>query len=82
MLIARIAGATRTLGAPPDWDEERDGLCGGLPILDTMEGGQPVMISAWQPTPEELLALMAGASVYLKVVGRGHPPVMVWVETP
>lgn len=81
MLIARIAGATRVLGAPADWDEARDGPCGGLPILDTKtKDGLPVMISAWQPTPEELHALVHGASVYLQVVGQGHPPVCLWVE--
>lgn len=81
MLIAAIAGATRRLGAPKDWNEEAQGQCMGLPILDTTDAhGNPVMVSAWQPTPDELRALNAGAPVYLWVYSVGHPPVMLTVD--
>lgn len=32
-----------------------------------------------EPTPAELAALNAGAKVMLRVVGQGHPPVMLYV---
>ena len=78
--VGHISGATRNLGAPSGWDREKDGICGGLPIRDEEIGRLHCMTSAWLPTPEELAALNAGAPVYLRVVGTGHPPVMVYVE--
>lgn len=40
------------------------------------------MVSAWQPTPDELARLNAGASVHLRVIGTQHPPVMLEVGQP
>jgi hypothetical protein len=37
------------------------------------------MQSAWEPSPEELDRLKAGAPIILTVVGRVHPPVEVRV---
>lgn len=88
MLIQRIQGATRVLGAPVNWDEAADGPCFGLPILDIpaapptgpdQPGNAAQMASAWEPTPEELAALNAGAPVILFVIGGVHPPVYVGV---
>jgi hypothetical protein len=79
MIPARIAGATRWLGAPPGWEPDKDGDCSHLAILDVEAEGAPVMLSAWEPTPAELQALNAGASVYLQVRGSSHPPVNIWV---
>lgn len=73
---ASIEGATRALGAPSNWNPERDGICGTLPIKDDqLPSGQPVMISAWLPTDEERAAIAAGAPIYLQVVSSVHPPV-------
>ncbi|MDR3514066.1 MAG: hypothetical protein P4L73_20715 [Caulobacteraceae bacterium] len=84
MHIGRIAGSTRNLGAPPNWDPDRDGPCQSLPVRDELVGGKlSAMTSAWFPTPEELLRLVAGAPIYLKVLASAHPPVMLSVgETP
>jgi hypothetical protein len=79
MIPARIEGCTRALGAPLGWIPETDGHCGTLPIRDEMQDDMPVMLSAWEPTPAELDALNAGAKVMLRVVGNGHPPVMLYV---
>lgn len=80
MIPKRIAGATRYLGAPKGWNPDTDGDCSHLAIQDTMlDGGMPVMVSAWEPTPRELSAMQAGRPVYLQIVGTAHPPVMVWV---
>lgn len=77
MLIGRIEGATRVLGKSQGYL--------GLPIRDeirntTVDGEQmPVMVTAWEPTPEELDRLNKGAHVRLCVLGTGHPPVMLEV---
>lgn len=77
MIIARIANATRVLGKSQGYL--------GLPLRDevrnTIVDGEttPVMITAWEPTPDELERLNRGAFVQLCVVGTGHPPVMLEV---
>lgn len=61
MIIAHIEGATRICGKAQGYL--------GLPlrdelIRDTVNGeGTPAMVTAWTPTPDELAALNAGASV-------------------
>ncbi|OYU91939.1 MAG: hypothetical protein CFE29_03580 [Bradyrhizobiaceae bacterium PARB1] len=77
MIIARIAGATRVLGKSQGYI--------GLPLRDEMinctVGGEatPSMVTAWEPTPDELARLNAGALVQLRIIGTGHPPVMLEV---
>lgn len=77
MQIAMIEGATRTIGKSQGYL--------GLPLRDeviecTVNGaGTPVMVTAWEPTPEELARLNAGACVHLRILGNMHPPVMVEV---
>jgi len=82
MLPARIEDATRYLGAPKGWHPDTDGDCVHLAVRDEVRDGLPIMHSAWEPTPEELALLNAGARVYLSVVGTGHPPVALWVGDP
>ena len=77
MLIARIENCTRVLG-------KAQGFL-GLPIRDDLISERvlgdnvPCMTTAWEPTPDELSALNAGAKVQLRVVGTQHPPVMLEV---
>lgn len=77
MIIRRIQGTTRVLGKSQGYL--------GLPIRDELisEGvngpGTPAMVSAWEPTPDELARLRSGATVYLRVLGTVHPPVMLSV---
>jgi NTP pyrophosphatase (non-canonical NTP hydrolase) len=78
VIPTRIDGCTRVLGAPVGWTPETSGQCVGLPIRDEMNGDVPCMVSSWEPTPEELRAIAAGGKVYLRVLGAGHPPVMVF----
>lgn len=82
MEIKYIEGHTRELGAPPNWNPETSGPCVGLPIRDEVLGSMPVMVSRWQPTPEEISAIMSGAGIYLTVCGTSHPPVMLDVRRP
>lgn len=78
MEIGRIQGCTRVIGRSQGYY--------GLPlrdiiINDTVTGPEtPAMETAWLPTPEELAALNAGAPIILRVVGTGHPPVMIYTD--
>jgi hypothetical protein len=77
MLISHIEGATRVLGKSQGYL--------GLPVRDerihcTVGGeGTPAMVTAWEPTPDEIARINAGARVYLRVLGTAHPPVMIEV---
>lgn len=81
MMPKHISNATRVLGKPTDWDDDANGQCVGLPILDYQDPATQInyMISMWEPTPEELKALNAGAAVKLWVCGVQHPVVAVGV---
>lgn len=39
----------------------------------------PAMVTAWQPTPAELAALNAGASVHVRILGSVPPSMLVEV---
>lgn len=77
MIIARIRGATRIIGKSQGYI--------GLPLRDeirntTVDGEHTsVMVTAWEPTPDELERLAKGAKIHLVVVGTIHPPVMIEV---
>lgn len=82
MMTGRIAHATRYLGAPRDWDKATEGPCGSLAIRDEQTTAGPGMTSAWQPTPDEIERIKAGASIHLTVLGTVHPPVSMSVGQP
>ena len=71
MMINAIEGATRRICKSQGYL--------GLPLRDVVLNGDPAMISSWQPTPAELALLAGGASIYLTVLGSGHPPVLLTV---
>ena len=79
MQSSKVSGFTRELGKPAGWDEAVNGPCESLAILDTEHNGQPVMVSKWLPTPEELASLNAGQSIFLWVFGTRHPAVALTV---
>lgn len=80
MIISRIPGATRTIGKSQGYL--------GLPLRDevrntTVDGPKtPVMVTAWEPTPDELDRINSGYPIHLVVVGTQHPPVMLEVKWP
>lgn len=80
MMVGRVANATRTIG------EDQGYLA--LPIRDevvkcAVNGeGTAVMVTAWEPTPDEISRIVAGAPIHLKVLGTDHPPVMLEVGEP
>ena len=67
------------LGAPKGWDQ-RNLECGALPVTRSEVRGQPVMISSWTPSPDEIARLAVGAKVALWIFGNTHPPVAVEVS--
>lgn len=77
MMIKHIEGATRTIGKSQGYM--------GLPlrdeVIDCKVNGPNTnsMVTAWEPTPEELEKLKAGAAVHVRLLGTGHPPIMVEV---
>ena len=77
MQIGRIEKATRVIGTSQGYL--------GLPVRDefincTVNGANtPCMVTAWHPTPDELIAINAGAPVHVRIIGRAHPPIMVGV---
>lgn len=79
MIVRRINGATRVIGKSQGYL--------GLPlrdivISDSVNGpGTPAMESAWEPTPNELMAIKNGRSVILRTLGTIHPPVMLYVDS-
>lgn len=80
MLSIRIAGATRVLGKSQGYIglAVRDEV-----VHDTAVGGDaPAMTTAWEPTPDELARLNAGAPVYIQLLGTAHPPILVTVGDP
>ncbi len=79
MLPINFPEAAVSLGRPSDMTDEE---CGPLPvargIVQLSENSVgPAVISAWKPTPEELAMLNAGGPIYLHVIGRTQPPVML-----
>jgi hypothetical protein len=84
MLIARIEGFTRELAkGQPEYARLpiRDEPC-DIAVGDGEIARVNAMVSAWEPTPQELKALNAGGKVYLRVLGERHPPVALWCEGP
>lgn len=79
MIPAVIPCATRALGAPANWNPERDGVCGTLPIRDGLDGVLPMMESAWSLDVEEINALFRGGTVILRIIGVSHPVVSLYV---
>jgi len=72
MIIAMIEGCTRIIGKSQGYL--------GLPLRDgvvncSVNGPTAAMETAWEPTPDELAKLNAGAPVILRVLGTQHPPV-------
>lgn len=77
MIIARIEGTTRVCGKSQGYL--------GLPVRDETivdpATGQEcnMMHTAWEPTPEEIEAIVAGAKIIVSVIGNNPQPIMLTV---
>lgn len=75
MINAPIEGETRRIG-------EKQGYL-GLSIKDDVINCRvngpdtPVMITAWVPSEEELKTLNEGKPLFVMILGKQHPPIMV-----
>lgn len=68
MISLAIEGTTRRIGKSQGYL----GLC----VRDFVFGnGTPAMATAWQPTPDEIARIVAGAPIYLTILGSAHPHV-------
>jgi hypothetical protein len=72
----QFKGQTHVLGAPANWNGERDGECFGLPVL-VASGG---FTSVWKPTSDDIIAMSQGESIVLFVHGKVHPVVSMSVQ--
>lgn len=75
MLSGHIERTTRIIGKPQGYIglSVRDEV-----ILEKINGADtPCMVTAWFPTPDEVERIIAGAPIYLHVLGTAHPPVML-----
>jgi hypothetical protein len=71
---------TLYMGAPREWNEERDGPCGALSIQDKRRAAIPSMESCWEPEGfEGHLLAMGFADIRLGIISNVHPPVYMTV---
>jgi len=74
MTAVRFAEVNTVRKAPPGMDNCHDVHC---------YADATYCITAWRPTPQELVRLNLGEPVYLGVImGGGMPPVFLNVESP
>lgn len=77
MNMARIVGFTDVIGKAQGYQPL---YVRKTPVVDpTSKANTHLQETAWTPDPEELRRLNAGASVVVKVLSSGHPPMQVCV---
>lgn len=82
MKPAMFEDMTHMLGAPEGWDAERNGECGGLPVMVEVDDAKRPQrfTSCWVLEPEEIATIVAGGRIYLTVFAPGQPPVSLSVR--
>jgi hypothetical protein len=77
LISLHIAGATRVIGKSQGYN----GLAVRDVLMDEKVNGSntPAMLTAWEPTPDELARLNQGAPIILSLLGAAHPPVLLAV---
>jgi hypothetical protein len=76
----KFPGST-ILGAPKNWDAERDGECIGLPVaITTMPNGMAQYTSVWKFTDEERARIATGENVAISCFSV-QVPIMLSVES-
>lgn len=73
MLPTDFEGTNKTFTKPKGMTDEE---CGDLRVYQGKnDRGEPVIISAWMPSKEDIEAINAGRPIFLKILGSGMPPV-------
>ena len=75
MIPQRFAQSNTVMLAPKGMDN-----CSDIHACRTKCGAHPVTVTAWRPTPEELVKINLGEPVFLMVWMNGMPPVAVTVD--
>lgn len=66
MDIIRHKATTRDLPPPDNWQPDIDGECEPLPVVEQIdEYDNPVMVSFWKPSSQELDDLVNGHAIAL-----------------
>jgi hypothetical protein len=81
VIPARITGATRAMGKDqPGYTTLwiRDEVIVSLDASGEV-AHVPSMTSLWEPTPDEIAKIAAGAPIKLMIIGTSHPPVWLAV---
>jgi hypothetical protein len=78
MIAKRIVGTTRTIGKSQGYL----GLSIRDQLIDCPVNGPdtPCMLTAWEPTPDELERLNQGKHIILRILGNQHPAVYLEVS--
>lgn len=76
--IKGLEDLTFPLGAPTNWDADKDGECKPLPVVRLQNG----FVSQWRLTLLDRLRVLIGGAVYLEVLSASHPPVCVSADRP
>lgn len=72
----KFEGVNTELQKPDDMTDEQ---CIGLPAERGTDGeGFDYYLTAWMPNKEDVEAVMAGRPIFLKVIGKTHPPVALF----
>lgn len=71
MEMIRIAGTTREMAKN---QKEYATLCIRDDFIRDEKMAFHAMASAWQPTPEEIALIVAGAPIYLSIFNGPYPP--------
>jgi hypothetical protein len=79
-----VVPGSRPLGAPKGWDQELDGACGVLFVVDAVDvqSGQNFQYSFYKPTVEDLEALLQGGVLRLGIMGTTHPVLNLGIFSP
>lgn len=60
-----------------------DEQCMDLPVFKGIDtDGNPVIISCWKFSKEDLEEILKTGQIYLQIAGHGMPPVRLFTESP
>jgi hypothetical protein len=73
----RFGNCNIVMKAPADMPN-----CTDVHACRTTSGDRPVTVTAWRPSPEELVKINLGEPVWLVIYMDGMPPVSVTADDP
>ncbi len=77
MIPTRFAQCNTVMLAPPGMPN-----CVDVHACRTIADGNPVVLTAWKPSPEELVKINLGEPIYLLLWGDTMPPAAVTADDP